>query len=164
MKYSKVGVIIKPHGLQGAAVCLAEPAFSEVFSSFKFLFINHDGSYVPYRIAELSTLNAGKFKLHLDGLKTKEEVEEMRGVDLFQDDTLLPKHVSIDFVGYTVMVEDLGELGNVSDVIEQPTQLLLEVSNEHRSWLIPLVPEYILSINDKKAFIHLELPEGLLDL
>ena len=55
-------------------------------------------------------------------------------------------------------------LGEVAEVLEDGGGLLLSVTAEEGSLLIPFVEEYIRKIDVEKQQIELELPSGLLEL
>jgi 16S rRNA processing protein RimM len=58
---------------------------------------------------------------------------------------------------------DRGELGRVSEVIEDGGGLLLEVHSGERLLLVPFVEEYVAAIDVAGRQIDLRLPEGLLE-
>ena len=63
-------------------------------------------------------------------------------------------------------VHDLraGFIGNVTDVLEYPMQLLLQVTLPNTETLIPWVEAFILEVDKKKKIIRCDLPEGLFRL
>ena len=67
--------------------------------------------------------------------------------------------------GWAVVDEKEGELGFVSDLIENPAQDLLEVERPDGSTvLVPVVEEIVRSVDVKSATVYVNLPQGLLDL
>ena len=67
--------------------------------------------------------------------------------------------------GWTVVDEREGELGCVSGLIENPAQQLLEVERPNGATvLVPVVDEIVRSVDIESATVHVNLPQGLLDL
>ena len=54
-----------------------------------------------------------------------------------------------------------GELGLISEVVENPGQVLLSISKDGREIMIPFVEDFIVSLNKRKKEIVLSLPDGL---
>ena len=73
------------------------------------------------------------------------------------------KQSAIAMLGYNIINE--GEnIGAVTEVIEQPHQILLTINYKGNEAYIPLHDESLEKIDHKKKEIHVILPEGLLEL
>lgn len=67
--------------------------------------------------------------------------------------------------GWKVVDEQEGELGFVSNLIENPAQALLEVERPDGAIvLVPVVDEIVRSVDLESETVHVDLPQGLLDL
>ncbi len=62
------------------------------------------------------------------------------------------------------MVDEGEEIGEVIEVIEQPLQVLCKIIYKGNEALIPLHEESLLKVDKKKKQVHVNLPEGLLDI
>src|SRR5690606_31146182 len=69
-----------------------------------------------------------------------------------------------DLVGYLVVDEQEGELGEITAVQEFPQQFLATVDFDGQELLFPLSEDLILGIDEEEQVIEVELPEGLIDL
>lgn len=69
-------------------------------------------------------------------------------------------------IGWAVYGEELGFLGLLSDVVENPGQSLLSIQREgeSRPLLVPAVSEFVVGIDEDARRIDVVLPAGLLDL
>lgn len=68
-------------------------------------------------------------------------------------------------VGWTVVDEEAGFSGEVSDVIENPAQALLELRDqEGHTFLVPFVDDFIVSFDEDERSLRLNAPAGLFDL
>lgn len=67
--------------------------------------------------------------------------------------------------GFEVRLDDGSFVGTVSEVAENPAHPLLVVRNEaDEEILIPLVDEFIVSVDAEEGVLVMDLPQGLLDL
>jgi 16S rRNA processing protein RimM len=71
---------------------------------------------------------------------------------------------ALDLVGYTLLDIHLGEIGKVKEVVENQFQSLLIVEHPSGEKMVPLVEELIKGIDEENLILHMELPEGLLDI
>ncbi len=81
-------------------------------------------------------------------------------------DLASPAVGALSWVGARVVDERFGLLGEVSDILENPGQMLLEVVSADRKnpLLIPLVDEFVMSADPDGSRIVVSVPEGLLNL
>jgi len=70
----------------------------------------------------------------------------------------------VDFRGFEVHDEDLGLLGKICEVIDNPWQKLLSVEWQGKPLLIPFVDEFVKGIDEAKSCIRVKIPPSLLDL
>ena len=71
-----------------------------------------------------------------------------------------------DWTGWQVRDARAGLLGAVSAIEEMPGQTMLEVAavDGDRTILIPLVDEFVVSMDEDARLIEVDVPSGLLDL
>ena len=74
------------------------------------------------------------------------------------------------WAGWSVVDEKFGYLGEVSEVVDNPGQVLIEVQRKSAdadsgtTVLIPAVDEFVLSVDVESSTIHVDIPQGLLEL
>ena len=74
-------------------------------------------------------------------------------------------HFSCSWEGWTVVDDSLGKVGVVSEIIEYPGQMLLEVLRpDGNAVLVPIVDEIVLSVDPDAGLVNASLPTGLLDV
>ncbi|MCI8468851.1 MAG: 16S rRNA processing protein RimM [Eggerthellaceae bacterium] len=84
--------------------------------------------------------------------------------DDFDPADLVPEELP-SWEGWTVVDEAAGEVGAVSSLEELPQQVLLAVARPGGSEaLIPLVDEFVVTVDEDARRIDVRLPAGLLDL
>ena len=69
-----------------------------------------------------------------------------------------------EIVGFTVVDTEKGELGPVSQVLEYPTQAILQVMKDKKEILVPILDQVIQSVDRNKKILTITAPEGLIDM
>ena len=80
------------------------------------------------------------------------------------DEGLL-EETTASWAGMKVVDEALGEIGFVGEIIDNPSQSLLEVATpEGKTVLVPVVDEIVRDIDFEADTVQVKLPTGLIDL
>jgi 16S rRNA processing protein RimM len=165
MEFTEIGVLVKPHGLKGSVVLKVEAVYADQVGRMRQLFLSQFASMVPYKVIEVAPLHVNQFKLTLKGVETVGQAEGLRGIAVFQEAKLLVVHDELPLEGMTVFLKSGERVGQVQEVIENKAQILLAVVDEAGGEkLIPLVEQFVVSIDQSAMKMVLELPEGLLDI
>ena len=166
----EVGYVSKTHGLSGNLEVVVTVDWLDELG-VDFIFIDIDGCYIPFYIAEERTKNSGRL-LKLDNIDTKEEAERLIGATVYLsrddfDDDMLAEAEGVDYEGYTIYDAD-GEKIGVIDYVDYNTENVLFCLDATDSAgfqiMIPAVDDFIVEIDDEKQTIVMNIPDGLLDL
>jgi 16S rRNA processing protein RimM len=68
------------------------------------------------------------------------------------------------FLGYTLIDDTTGEIGTIAGIDDTTFNTLFVVETPTDELLIPANTDFITAIDEKNKQIHVELPEGLLDI
>ncbi len=166
--FTRIGQILGPHHLKGEVKFYFDDAFAEGIGIWDVLFLQiKGGKLIPHFVEHTKHHGVIKFeeiddrthamKLNKAGIwiKDKElsklpEKEEAPGPD--------------QFIGFLLVDEHLGEIGEIVDVLEFPSQIMAFVKYEEREILIPLNEAFINNIELEDKTIRTSLPDGILDL
>ena len=163
-----VGRVRKPHGVRGEVLV-------DVLSDVEGRFVA--GSTVEMvwptgrrQSACISSVRGSKTNVIVlfEGFESREQAEELRSAALEVDRTRVPSaprgaFYFFELVGCDCFDEHLGELGRVSQVLEDGGGLILEVSTVGSNLLVPFVESYLKEVDVANRRIDLELPEGLIE-
>jgi len=91
------------------------------------------------------------------------------GKGVFLPNELLPELDDDDFyykeiIGFTLVDELKGEVGQISDVLEYPTQAVIQVMKDGKEILIPIHDDIIRKVNKKAKILDIKAPDGLIDM
>jgi 16S rRNA processing protein RimM len=166
--YYSIGKIVATHGLSGELVLEHALGKKTDLKGLETLFIEETkGTFLPYFLEHSKIKNGEEIYVKLEGVNTKESgrLLNQRTVWLLKADfdKYAGKSSPISLLGY-MMVDEGTEIGEVIEVIEQPLQVLCKIIYKGNEALIPLHEESLIKVDKKKKQVHVNLPEGLLDI
>jgi 16S rRNA processing protein RimM len=123
---------------------------------------------IPYFIEDIAYHSNKAFVLFQD-LKTLEAANQFVGKLAYLPLDLLPEKEGNDFyshevVGYLVVDEEKGEIGNVNEIIEYPTQSIIQIIKDGKEILIPIHDDILKDVNRDEKKIYIKAPNGLIDM
>jgi len=158
----QIGTIIKSHGLQGHMLLQLDERVWVREEEIDRLTIDLDGSLVPYLIQEWDASKLPTIRLKLDGVEDREETQLLVGRPALIRAESARMIEEESLVGYRIMKQDGSEIGNVVDVEFTAAHPILVVESSANQFLVPLVEEYVVGIDDVEQTITMDLPEGLI--
>lgn len=161
----KIGQLGKPHGIKG------EITFSfttDVWDRVEadYLVLSIDGIFVPFFLEEYRFRGEHSALLKFQNIDSIEDAQEISGAEVFFPYSLTPEDDDADytwsyFEGFHVHDEKTGDLGSIVRVDESTENVLFELESGH---LLPAVEAFITDIDHEGRNIHMNLPEGLLEI
>ena len=123
------------------------------------------------RVTFLQSAGGGDYIVGFDTVLSRDDAECLVGSHCLLSCELLPDDLdellrldSQHIQGYCAQDKNLGMLGPILEVRTMPTQDLLVVEYNGEEILIPFVDEFVLDIDEGLKVVHVNLPQGLLDL
>jgi len=170
MELVKIGRIGKTHGVKGELKISVEDRYYDDAFMVESFILKLGGQPLPHFIKYLR--GDRTLLLKLEGVDDKETASALQFIDIF-----LPKAsvseanakfedqiVFLSWVGYTVLDETMGNIGEIDFVYELPEHYLAELIIEHKTVIIPLHFDLIKEVDDKEKTVLMSLPEGILDV
>ncbi|MCB9498544.1 MAG: 16S rRNA processing protein RimM [Bacillales bacterium] len=165
MEYNLVGKIIKPHALKGEVKIKTDSSFiEERFKEGALLYIKNKESFMPLEVK--SHRNMKDYELvSFKGYDTVESLTPLIGSLLYgeKDESLIKNggHFYSDLIGMHVFQYNVC-VGVVKDIVSYPQSDYLLVQEKEAEKLVPILNEFIDSIDDKEKIIYIVDMEGLL--
>jgi 16S rRNA processing protein RimM len=160
-----LGRITKVNGYEGTVTVKIEKFFSENIPQMESVFLAIESRLVPFFISFSEYSGADILKLRFKGYDSIDKVREFIGCKVYLT-TSIPVDNQIEdiqsLIGYKVFIHHNKLLGSISEIIPNSGQWLLNViSPMNKEILIPLHDNFIVSIDNKKKKIVMNIPEGL---
>ncbi|PRY16452.1 16S rRNA processing protein RimM [Pontibacter ummariensis] len=164
-----LGYIVKTHGTRGQVVAFFDVDYPEDYEELESVFLEQKGRLVPFFITSMTPIKESRFIITFEDVKTIEQAEALRGVSLYLPLDELPELEEDQFyfhevIGYTVVDEHHGQLGTVKEFYDLPQQQLMAMDYMDQEMLIPVIDEIFLRADHEAKQLHVNLPEGLLDV
>lgn len=168
-----VAQVVGVHGVRGALRVRLHDADSEALIVGRTVLLGEGGAAA--KVVECSRVpHRDLVRLRVDTITSRDAAEALRGVELHVDRELLPPLADDEFyladaIGLPVLRlhEDgaIQDVGVVVGLTDNTVQDLFEVEwraadGQVHAWLLPVLPQFIESIDDQRLVVR--LPIGLL--
>jgi len=164
----RIGLINKPHGVHGELLfTFDDDIFDRVESDYIVCLM--DGILVPFFFESYRFRSDTTALIKLEGVDTEMQARRMTNVEVYfpkehaeklDNDELTWQY----FVGFTIIDENKGTIGKVTDVDDSTINTLFVVDYNGAETLIPAQEDFIIDLNREAEIIRMNLPEGLLEL
>ena len=158
-KFLEAGEIVSTHGVRGEVKILPWTDSADFLRRFKTLYISGKAYAV-----KSSFVHKGCVIAALEGVGDVNAAMTLKGktVCFARADAPLPRgHFFLaDILGARVVGEDGAEIGQLVDIIQNPTQNVYVVRGE-KEHLIPAVPEFVLNTDTENGVVTVRLIEGM---
>ena len=166
--YINIGKVVATFGVGGEVILLHNLGKKLVFKAGEVIFLEQvKGSYLPYFIASSKAKTMEESYLSLEGIKSKESAHRLISKQAWLLDADFRKRAGkdspISLLGFKLYNEE-EFIGKIEEVIEQPHQVLLQITYNGNEALIPLHEETLDRIDRKKGEVFVTLPDGLLEI
>ncbi len=163
-----LGRVAKTHGLKGEVTIKLEADDPSAYLEMKYFLLEINKVLTPFFVEKIA-MNGDKFFVGVQDVKTIEQAQNLVGKSVYLPMEMLPKLSGNQFYfheikGFTVVDTEKGVLGPVSEVLEYPTQAILQVMKEDKEILIPILDQVIRNVDRDKRMLTITAPDGLIDM
>ena len=180
----QVAQVLKSNGTDGELVMSFREIAPDDINLKEPVFIIFDGLPVPFYMESFVRRGNTKALVHLTGISSQEDVEEIAGKAVYVAESALPE-LSLEEDGYAALVgwtvltpaadyfranniqedvdEDaLMEVGEITDFLDIPNNPCIEVETENGAVMLPLHEDFIISLDPGNLEIVMQIPAGLI--
>ncbi len=170
--WAQVAQLISSQGLKGkftARSVQGLPFFLEPGMEVRFVPPLLRGPRCAH-VESVEPASGGDWRVSFEEIRSRDAADALAGSFCLVRRDLLPEDYERmgaygwEYVGCEVIDASHGSLGYVEEVSEMPTQDLLVVSGPFGEVLIPVVDEFIVSVDLQGGRIETDVPSGLLSL
>ena len=167
----RIGQFRKPHGTKGEITISFSEALTDSISHplNNFLICEIDGIFVPFRIEDYRYVSDSTAYIKLKNIDSDQKARQFTNKDVYYLKEFISENTGNDsltwdfFIGFTIIDEQLGKIGRITDTDNTTINILLIVENEDREILIPAVEEFIIRIDEIQKELIVTLPKGLIE-
>ena len=166
--YRNIGKLVAVHGLQGELVLLHRLGKKTALRGLKTIFLeDKKDELLPWFIQGTRVKGPEEIFVKLEGLDTKEAARRVVQKEVWLREADFGEFAGLDapisYVGFRLFDGSV-DLGEILEVIEQPHQVLCKILLDGKEALIPVHAQTLRRVDAKRREVHVELPEGLLDV
>ncbi|MFN8114758.1 MAG: hypothetical protein U0W65_01485 [Bacteroidia bacterium] len=166
METIEIGYIGKTHGLKGHVILRLNEDIQIDDEDIKSIFLDINGSQVPYFIEECRPNNIG-YIIKLETIDNVDTSKKLIGKKAFTlPDFLIEDENSLkEFIGYSIIDTKYGNIGIISEIDEKTDNVIAKVIHPSGVEIIlPFNDDFIIEIDDDLKTIEFNAPEGLIEM
>lgn len=165
----QLGYISKVHGLRGEVTGVLDVDYPENYQDLEHVFIEQKSRLVPLFLEHFVLQPGNKVLAKFEDFNSIDEVTPLVGSAMYLPLSELPKleedqYYFHELIGYEVLDENLGRIGDIKVIYDLQTQDLLGVEHKGKEVLIPIQDGIILKVDKAAKKVYCSLPDGLLDI
>lgn len=166
-EYFNLGAISKVFSFKGEIVARFDVEVPNLFDNLSAIFIEEKGNLVPYFVEKAEPQLNNFVRIKFKGIDTQDQAKKLIKSQLYLPDNLLPKLGEDEFyfheiVGFTAFDEEGKEVGEIVEIYDLPNNPVAEILIQGKEVLVPL--NLMIELDKKNQIIHIEIPDGLVDL
>jgi 16S rRNA processing protein RimM len=163
-----IGKVTKPHGIRGEVKVYPYSGIPENFQQYEtvLLAVDDEAEVKRYTI-QRARVQKNSVLVQFAGCTTRNEAEALVQMQVYIPEEDLPELDADEFYlrdleGKEMVTEDGEKIGTVTGILDTGGQDIVQVKSVGREYMIPLVPEFLVSIDENE--VRVSLPPGLLDI
>lgn len=163
-----LGKVTKPHGIRGEVKVYPYSGEPENLLQYENILLARDEAAEPVRRAVVrARVQKNSVLLQLENSSTRNDAEALKGflVYVHQDDLPKPSRNEFylrDLEGRQMVTEEGRIIGTITGILSETGQDIARVQSGKQEYMIPLVPEFLLSLDSDR--VQVSLPPGLLEI
>ncbi len=156
------------HGLKGEVTFSHQLKRTTRFSQWDCLMVElNPGSYIPFFIESIKSIANDECLCKLEEINNRDEAKTVLNKLIYSSINYTVESINTinlqQYVGYMVHDGDV-VVGEIAEAIESKMNNMFLVNYNGKEVLLPSQHDLIESIDRKNKIIHMNIPEGLLDL
>ncbi len=164
-----LGKIVKKYSFKGEVLAKLDTDQPELYENLEAIFIEIRNSLIPFFVAKSKLHKSDLLRIKFEEVDTEEDAQHLIKSNLYLPLELLPKLQGNKFyyheiIGFKITDKNYGEVGTIKAINDSTAQALFVVENNGVEILIPMNDEFIIKVDRANRTIHVNTPEGLIDL
>jgi len=164
-----LGKIVKKYSFKGELLVKLDTDDPGIYTKMESVFIDKNKNLIPFFIERSSLHKSTLLRVKFEDIDSEEDANKLLKSELYLPLEFLPQLTGNKFYYHEIFgfeAEDLsfGLIGIIKGVNDNTNQAILEIDRNGSEILIPLIDDFIKSVDREQKKIILEVPEGLIDI
>ena len=164
-----LGKIVKKYSFKGELLVKLDTDDPSIYTKMESVFIDKNKSLIPFFIERSSLHKSTLLRVKFEDIDSEEDADKLLKSELYLPLEFLPQLTGNKFYYHEIFgfeAEDLsfGLIGIIKGVNDSTNQAILQIDRNGSEILIPLIDDFIKSVDREQKKIILAVPEGLIDI
>ena len=164
-----LGKIVKKYSFKGELLVKLDTDDPIIYTKMESVFIDKNKNLIPFFIERSSLHKSTLLRVKFEDIDNEEDADKLLKSELYLPLEFLPQLTGNKFYYHEIFgfeAEDLsfGLIGIIKGVNDSTNQAILEIDRNGSEILIPLIDDFIKSVDREQKKIILKVPEGLIDI
>jgi len=164
-----LGKIVKKYSFKGELLVKLDTDDPGIYTKMESVFIDKNKNLIPFFIERSSLHKSTLLRVKFEDIDSEEDANKLLKSELYLPLEFLPQLTGNKFYYHEIFgfeAEDLsfGLIGIIKGVNDNTNQAILEIDRNGSEILIPLIDDFIKSVDREQKKIILVVPEGLIDI
>ncbi len=164
-----LGKIVKTSGFKGSLMFFFDVDNITPYKDLEAVFVEVGGDLIPFAVHSINIKSNTSAYVQLEDVNTDEEALALTGKALYLPLSFLPpltgdKFYYHEVIGFEVIDRQAGSIGVLESVMDQGPQDIFIIRAGGKEVLLPASDEILLKVDREKRLLHVNAPEGLLNL
>lgn len=164
-----VGHVAKLHGFKGEVSLFLDVTNPSDYEKIESIFIDINDQLTPFFIESFKLKNHPFAQVKFEGINSETDAKIIDHKELYLPASFLKSLSGTNFydhevVGFSVIDEKFGYVGKLESIIDLTNNPLIQVINEEKEVLIPLIKGIVKKVDRENKELHILAPDGLIEL
>ncbi|MEN8965331.1 MAG: ribosome maturation factor RimM, partial [Polaribacter sp.] len=157
------------YSFKGEVVIKLDTDEPELYKNMESVYVEFGSNLVPFFIEKSSLHKGNQLRVQFEDVYSEEEADSILKCGIYLPLDLLPKLEGDKFyfhevIGFKIIDASFGEVGEIVHINDKAAQPLFEIDRKGKEIFIPMIDDFIKEVDRNNKQIHVETPEGLIDL
>lgn len=164
-----LGKIVSKFSFKGELLIKLDTDEPELYTEMESVLVEIHKNLIPFFIEKSSLQKSLLLRVRFEDIENEEEAEHLLKAAVYVPLTQLPELADDQFyfhqvLGFTMVDQHFGEIGELQHINDSSPQALFEIDREGKQILVPVNDDFIVRVDKPNKKIHLNLPEGLVEM
>lgn len=164
-----LGTIISKFSFKGEVLIKLDTDNPKRYVQEESFFVDYHKNLVPFFVEQSQLQKDSLLRVKFEDINTEEDAQDLIKKEVFLPLTKLPdldegQFYYHELIGFTVFDQHSDQVGILKAVYDNTPQPLFIIDHKGTEVLVPLTDDFIIKIDKPNKEVHLDLPDGLIDM
>jgi 16S rRNA processing protein RimM len=164
-----LGKIAKKFSFKGEVLIYLDTDEPELYENMESVFVEYNKNLVPFFIENSSFHKNDFLRVKFEDIDNEADADGILNHEVYLPLSMLPKLEGNKFyfhevIGFEIEDKRLGVFGKIVSINDTSAQPLFEVINGNVEILIPMIDQFLVTIDRENKKVIMDLPEGLVEM